>query len=712
MAAADTSTLYSRRSAAGLGLNGVSMTRSGSVDSVSTRNTSSTVSLSQDKLVAPVIIDASKPVCSGNGVSCSIILAEPVIFLKGLDHDGSIRDSSASTGAICRGRLQMNVTKSAKIKAITIKFMGKARTEWPEGSISSSVVREPVLMILGIPPAKSDHYEEESLRTSVIPFFNAMYAGSDTSFGPLCHYALRNKLASSSVTSLTIPSHPPAPIVDRSPTSQSGFSLAGNRSNRSSTISTATREAKRLSLQTNQSRSFQKGDPSPISTGPTPQQRGYKIFHPGVYEYHFEFPMDNNIPETTKLHLASVMWLLEVQVERAGTFKPNLQGFKEIPVIRSPSEDSLELVEPISISRKWEDQLHYEIIISGKSFPIGSKIPIAFKLTPLAKVQVHKLKVYISENIEYFTNNKKVTRKEMARKILLLEKNAGRPLKDFPGSEVKVLSGGEPDAVTRVRAREIARRQREREAAQTGTEPKPLPDPVDNMLGDLDLGLEGYWGQTEIEMNVQLPTCETMAKDRSKELNHACTWKNANVHHWIKIVMRISRADAEDPAGKKRRHFEISIDSPLTILNCRATQANLALPQYSNLNANVLDERQVCGCPNAAPLQDMSPTSSTDSIDDGMGPIAGPETAALAHPPQAHPNSNTIIQRPMHMLRNPSYNPPAFDAEEPPPPMPTPPPLYDHIIGTPSVDGLADYFARYVKNEACHVMVQNADNIK
>jgi hypothetical protein len=46
------------------------------------------------------------------------------------------------------------------------------------------------------------------------------------------------------------------------------------------------------------------------------------------------------------------------------------------------------------------------------------------------------------------------------------------------------------------------------------------------------------------------------------------------------------------------------------------------------------------------------------------------------------------------LLRNPSYNPPAFDAEEPPPPLATPPPNYDHIFGTPSQNGLADYFAR------------------
>jgi len=55
----------------------------------------------------------------------------------------------------------------------------------------------------------------------------------------------------------------------------------------------------------------------------------------------------------------------------------------------------------------------------------------------------------------------------------------------------------------------------------------------------------------------------------------------------------------------------------------------------------------------------------------------------------------------MELLRYPSYNPPPFDADEPPPPMPleTPPPNYDVIVGTPSVDGLADYFSRLADYE-------------
>jgi hypothetical protein len=77
--------------------------------------------------------EVEKPVASGNGVAVSIILAEPNIFLHGLDHDGTTRDSTSRSSALLRGKLQLNVTKSAKIKAVTLKFTGKAKTEWPEG---------------------------------------------------------------------------------------------------------------------------------------------------------------------------------------------------------------------------------------------------------------------------------------------------------------------------------------------------------------------------------------------------------------------------------------------------------------------------------------------------------------------------------------------------------------------------------------------------
>jgi hypothetical protein len=79
--------------------------------------------------------------------------------------------------------------------------------------------------------------------------------------------------------------------------------------------------------------------------------------------------------------------------------------------------------------------------------------------------------------------------------------------------------------------------------------------------------------------------------------------------------MRISRLDTEDPSGTKRRHFEISIDSPLTILNCRATKANTYLPAYSGEMNRPSPYQSACGCPDSATIaMETSPSSSTGTL--------------------------------------------------------------------------------------------------
>ncbi|KAK6843803.1 hypothetical protein PG987_004663 [Apiospora arundinis] len=628
----------------------------------------SLMSMRSAKSIMSSVTEVPKPVASGSGVSCSIVLAEPNVFLTGFEHDGHPRHETANSTALLRGKLQLDVTKNVKLKSVTLKLVGKARTEWPEG----------------IPPMKVEQYEEESLRTQVLTFFHAMHETWETSYGNQCNYSIRGSSENSSSLSM--------------PGSQSQLSL---------------------SLK-NQSRGIQT---TIFAIGPTAHvnavQKGYKVFYPGTYEYSFELPIDHHQLETTKLQFGSVKWSLETVVERAGAFKPNLHGSKEVSIVRVPDQLSLEMTEPISISRQWEDQLHYDIMISGKSFPIGTKIPIAFKLTPLAKVQVHKLKVFVTESIEYWTNDRRVTRKDPGRKILLLEKSAGKPMdKQFENSEINILSGGELSPDERHEARVAAARRRSLEASRSHTAPHPLPDPSDNLLGDLDLGLESYWGSTEIEMNVQIPTCDQMAKDKTIRLNPDCSWKNVNVYHWIKIVMRISRLDPEDPAGKRRRHFEISIDSPFTVLNCRATQANTSLPEYSGAEQPMYHQQATCGCHDANIIAtNPSPASSTGTIPSVEPTPMSVEPSPLAPPPVAHlgsqaqaggtqavqrqqgatpqqPQQPAAVSRPIHLMRYPSFNPPAFEEDEAPPPLADLPPQYDAVVGTPSVDGLADYFAR------------------
>lgn len=156
--------------------------------------------------------------------------------------------------------------------------------------------------------------------------------------------------------------------------------------------------------------------------------------------------------------------------------------------------------------------------------------------------------------------------------------------------------------------------------------------------------------------------------------------------------MRLSKPDKDDPT--KRRHFEISIDSPFHILSCRANQANTALPAYSSPDAgDGTSQMTDCGCP-GAPRRRISPSiiPTLNSFSDQRSGGDNGLPPSLARPQQVHLGGNAALQRPIHMLRAPSFNPPAFEDVEPPPPLITPPPEYNDIASPSS--GLADYFSR------------------
>jgi hypothetical protein len=408
-----------------------------------------------------------KPVASGGGVNVNISLTEPVLFLRGFEQN----EYSERNTAMLRGTLVLKITKPTKLKAITLKFRGKAVTKWPEG----------------IPPKKVDFEEVDTLMSHTWPFFNAQFPTAEAGTG-----------------------------ADRVDLYKNTGGLGGSPNN--STLNLTSREAKRLSLQVNQSRSFGKGETP--SGGPSIAQKGYRSFNAGEYTYNFELPLDSHLPETIDVDLGSVKYELEATVERAGAFRTNLVGTKEVTLIRAPSEGSLEQVEPIAISRSWEDQLHYDIVISGKSFPLGAQVPIAFKLTPLAKVQCHRIKVFVTENVEYFCNNKRVHRMEPVRKVQLFEKRADSPpTSTFPGSTMRIVSGGGVPYDQR--------------AAAARGEDVQVQDST-NLLGNL--GGDSNVGPTEMEFNVQLPSCHNMRdKDKLAKLHFDTTYQNIQVHHWIKV---------------------------------------------------------------------------------------------------------------------------------------------------------------------------------
>lgn len=152
----------------------------------------------------------------------------------------------------------------------------------------------------------------------------------------------------------------------------------------------------------------------------------------------------------------------------------------------------------------------------------------------------------------------------------------------------------------------------------------------------------------------------------------------------------MSKLDEKEPT--KRRHFDISIESPLRILSCLVAQSNIDLPAYlSPIQGPEASRAHECGCAGAATVR-RNPTTSeaTSPIKDYStsgaaifptpsfrSTLGSEEPPAVAH---LHNNSNSdpldrSTPLPMYLLRTPSFTTPPFEHVSP-----TPPPDYAFIF--------------------------------
>lgn len=74
------------------------------------------------------------PVASSKALSITIKLAEPSLFLRGVQRG---EEEERST-AMLRGTLVVKVKRATKIRSIGLRFSGKARTIWPEGKCKAA----------------------------------------------------------------------------------------------------------------------------------------------------------------------------------------------------------------------------------------------------------------------------------------------------------------------------------------------------------------------------------------------------------------------------------------------------------------------------------------------------------------------------------------------------------------------------------------------
>lgn len=556
-------------------------------------------------------------VISSGSVSLSIVLAEPIIFLRGYTPSEYL-DRSPS---LLRGTLVVRAHKAVKIKTISLTFKGVARTDWPEG----------------IPPKKSEIFESNELHSHTWPFFNASFPMSDFSSGANMiklskEGAHRRNLSvdkyershhrGESSSSLNSDSASERASTSRSrsntvrsdsPDTKGVKGLAGRLRRAASPAPSFPKEQILHSLSLGPRRSFSKEEAIDTDT----QAKGYRTFDAGEYFYNFELPLPQSLPESIEGNFGSVRYALEASIERPGAFRTKITGHKNVILVRCPADNNIEANEPIAISKQWEDQLYYDIVISGKAFPIGTAIPIAFKLTPLAKIELHRIRVYITENAEYYCRNKRVHRIEPNKKFLIEEKVSSEGLN---GNLLLELASG------------------------------------------VQMSAETLATSAELELNSVIP--ESFLPKKREVLHANTTYDNIKIHHWIKIVIRLSRPDPNPPPGAepgKKKHYEISIESPIHLLDARCTNSNVYLPAYID------------------PVRRRTSTASMRGV----------------------PSNQVHENRPIHFLRKPSIAPPSFDADVAPPalarvPSKEAPPGYETAIQN-ETSSYVERFATYQK---------------
>lgn len=76
---------------------------------------------------------------------------------------------------------------------------------------------------------------------------------------------------------------------------------------------------------------------------------------------------------------------------------------RTVTLIASPGEDDVEESDNIVVQREWDSQMHYQIIISGRTFPIGSTIPIHVTFMPIAKVKIYRISAVLEGEKESLT---------------------------------------------------------------------------------------------------------------------------------------------------------------------------------------------------------------------------------------------------------------------------------------------------------------------
>ncbi|KAK8849580.1 hypothetical protein IAR55_004915 [Kwoniella newhampshirensis] len=362
----------------------------------------------------------------------------------------------------------------------------------------------------------------------------------------------------------------------------------------------------------------------------------WKEFRKGTYNYPISFPIPVNAPPSIHAEFGSVVYRLKASVVRVGALTPNLTEDMEITMIATPQEDDMEETENVIVERQWEEQMRYQITLGGKAFPIAGTIPISIRLMPLLKCKIHRLTVALEEKTDYYANERKVARHETPKRFILMfvkqpdNKERIEPL-------LPIISD-DPNAAEQSPLAEMARQ------AALNNPPADAFDLERDVNDSMYASLMEPTGPWHLEKDLTVPDCTSKIKFTTK---HDLT--NITVGHWLKVTIRVERGDDEAMDSKgRRKQFDIIIETPIKILDCRVNPQWNSLPTYTATQRNVNAVPGVCSIHSGkanAPIGYVRPSISGPSAPDTshtaapLSLISGLPDAGASRSGQSHSHS-------------------------------------------------------------------------
>ncbi|EGW32972.1 uncharacterized protein SPAPADRAFT_49902 [Spathaspora passalidarum NRRL Y-27907] len=381
-----------------------------------------------------------------------------------------------------------------------------------------------------------------------------------------------------------------------------------------------------------------------------------EVFYPGDYIYNFEHPLPASIPETCDSEFGRTSYWLEVVVSRHRVFNPNLSGQIPITIVRTPLVENVRDSESVVITDDWKDQLRFEIVIGSKTFSLDSYLPLVFRFVPLfGKPAVHMIRVYLTQTMKYRYPPKNAKRSDPITKTMLLKYKAkhGHSL-----------------------------------LSDTSNDYNYLP--------------------RELEFQMYVP--QQFESSSYSKIHPDTSYENIQVKHTLRICLRLSTLDPINPG--KRKYFEACMEAPVHVLSPLATSRHTLLPAYNDLvpplvmdniphwihersgssSSSIFEQttsdnqvhteaQETLGFHHLTTSEDSIGFERTTHLDANL---YSPTKSSTLQSHISSPYMSTfeaplgIPFRAVHLLRNPSFNPPPFDADISPPGIDyLPPPAYD-----------------------------------